>query len=177
MNPTADLTRRIDVYLDAVERNLAHKPDAVRRDILAGLREHIAEALRREGDTPSPGAIERILGGMDAPMDPSTLKPGDPVPTGGPVRAGLGLGQRGGATARSSQCIRLSGARRGVCFRAGAGGRRTGGDGAAGVFSRGVLDPGGDVERGRACHGHDRACGRCTAAAHGMEDRHLGGAA
>ena len=69
MNPTADLTRRIDVYLDAVERNLAHKPDAVRRDILAGLREHIGEALRREGDTPSPGAIERILGGMDAPED------------------------------------------------------------------------------------------------------------
>jgi uncharacterized protein YfaS (alpha-2-macroglobulin family) len=67
MNPTPDPARRIDAYLDAVARNLAHKPDAVRRDILAGLREHIGEALRREGDTPPPGAIERILGGMDAP--------------------------------------------------------------------------------------------------------------
>ena len=39
--------RRVEEYLSAVERQLAHKPAAVRQSVVAGLRDQIGETLRR----------------------------------------------------------------------------------------------------------------------------------
>lgn len=70
MNLSHDITRRIERYLNAVKQHLSHRPAAVRREILAGLREQINEALGRQGqDTPDLNTLERILGEMDAPED------------------------------------------------------------------------------------------------------------
>jgi hypothetical protein len=38
--------RRVEAYLAAVEKHLAHKPAGVRKDVVAGLRNQISEALR-----------------------------------------------------------------------------------------------------------------------------------
>ena len=62
--------RRVEAYLAAVEKQLAHKPAAVRKDVVAGLRNQIAEALRRletEGGEIGLAAVERVLAEMDPP--------------------------------------------------------------------------------------------------------------
>lgn len=61
--------RSVEAYLDAVERHLTHRTAAARREVLSGLRDHIAEAMRRaeaKGEG-SLDAIERILAEMDPP--------------------------------------------------------------------------------------------------------------
>lgn len=62
--------RRIEAYLSAVERHLAHKPAAVRREVVEGLRDHIGESLRRlevEGGEVGLEVVERLLAEMDPP--------------------------------------------------------------------------------------------------------------
>lgn len=64
-----DARRQAERYLREVERNLAGRPAGARKDVVAGLRDHIAEALRRaeeRGETDD-GAVERILADMDLP--------------------------------------------------------------------------------------------------------------
>ncbi len=62
--------RRVEDYLGAVERNLAHKPAAVRREVVAGLRDQIGETLRRletVGAEIGVEAVEQVLADMDPP--------------------------------------------------------------------------------------------------------------
>jgi alpha-2-macroglobulin len=61
--------RRVEEYLRAVERQLAGRPEPARKEVVAGLRDHIAEALRRaeERGERSVEAVERILAEMDPP--------------------------------------------------------------------------------------------------------------
>ncbi len=62
--------RRVEDYLGAVEKHLAHKPAGVRKDVVGGLRNQISEALRRlETDGAEIGleAVERVLAEMDPP--------------------------------------------------------------------------------------------------------------
>ena len=62
--------RRVEAYLAAVEKHLAHKPAGVRKDVVAGLRNQIAEALRGleiEGGEIGLEVVERVLADMDAP--------------------------------------------------------------------------------------------------------------
>ena len=62
--------RRVEEYLGAVEKHLAHKPAGVRKDVVAGLRNQIAEALRGleiEGGEIGLAVVERVLADMDAP--------------------------------------------------------------------------------------------------------------
>ena len=62
--------RRIEEYLGAVEKHLAHKPAAVRKDVVGGLRNQIAEALDRkeiEGGEMGLEIVERVLAEMDPP--------------------------------------------------------------------------------------------------------------
>lgn len=49
MNLPAAVARRMEEYLRAVENNLSAKTPAVRREVVAELRNHILEALRRQG--------------------------------------------------------------------------------------------------------------------------------
>ncbi len=82
MTPAApDPSARIEAYLAAVDLQLAHKPGRVRREILAGLREHIQEALRRQDGAGDPAAaLDRILAAMDAPEE-FAERADSPVPT------------------------------------------------------------------------------------------------
>ena len=62
--------RRVEEYLGAVEKHLAHKPAGVRKDVVGGLRNQIAEALRRleiEGGEIGLEIVERVLAEMDPP--------------------------------------------------------------------------------------------------------------
>ena len=62
--------RRVEEYLAAVEQHLARKPAAVRKDVVGGLRNQIAEALRRlelESDEIGLEVVERVLAEMDPP--------------------------------------------------------------------------------------------------------------
>ena len=61
--------RRVEEYLREVERHLAHKPEAVRKEVVAGLRDHVGEALKRAEERGELGmeVVERILSEMDAP--------------------------------------------------------------------------------------------------------------
>ena len=62
--------RRVEDYLRAVEGHLAHKPAGVRKDVVAGLRSQIAEALQRlelEGGEIGLEVVERVLADMDPP--------------------------------------------------------------------------------------------------------------
>lgn len=68
MNLSAAVTRRMEEYLRAVENNLSAKPPAVRREVVAELRNHILEALRRQGGAePTSAGLEAVLADMDAP--------------------------------------------------------------------------------------------------------------
>ncbi len=62
--------RRIEAYLSAVDQRLAHKPVAVRKEVVEGLRDHIGESLRRlelEGGDVGLDVVERLLAEMDPP--------------------------------------------------------------------------------------------------------------
>ena len=62
--------RRVEEYLGAVEKQLAHKPAGVRKDVVGGLRNQISEALRRlelEGGEIGLEVVERVLAEMDPP--------------------------------------------------------------------------------------------------------------
>ena len=62
--------RRVEDYLGAVRKHLAHKPPAVRQEIVAGLRDQIGETLRRletNGAEIGLEAMERVLAEMDSP--------------------------------------------------------------------------------------------------------------
>ena len=62
--------RRIEAYLSAVEKQLAHKPAEVRKEVVAGLRDHIGESLRRletAGGELGLEVVERLLAEMDPP--------------------------------------------------------------------------------------------------------------
>ena len=62
--------RRVEEYLGAVEKHLAHKPAGVRKDVVGGLRNQISEAVRRlklEGGEIGLEIVERVLAEMDPP--------------------------------------------------------------------------------------------------------------
>jgi uncharacterized protein YfaS (alpha-2-macroglobulin family) len=62
--------RRVEEYLGAVEKHLAHKPATVRKDVVGGLRNQISEALNRlgtEGGEIGLDVVERVLAEMDPP--------------------------------------------------------------------------------------------------------------
>lgn len=69
MNASKATVRRVEEYLREVERHLAHKPPAVRKEVVAGLRDHISEAVRRAAERGEEGleTIEHILAEMDPP--------------------------------------------------------------------------------------------------------------
>ncbi len=67
MNLSTDLQARIETYLNAVDAELAGKPEAARRELLAQLREHITESLRRRGAEPTSADVEAVLAEMDPP--------------------------------------------------------------------------------------------------------------
>ena len=70
MKWSAAAERRVEEYLRAVEQHLAHKPAGVRKDVVAGLRNQIAEALQRlelAGGEVGLEVVERVLGDMDPP--------------------------------------------------------------------------------------------------------------
>lgn len=69
MKWSREVEQRVEAYLREVERHLAHKPAEVRQEVVAGLRDHIAEALRRAGEKGEEGlhVAERILAEMDPP--------------------------------------------------------------------------------------------------------------
>jgi len=65
-----EAVRRIEAYLEAVEKSLAHKPAGVRGDVVGGLRDQINESLRsmaEAGEKIDLEAVERVLGEMDSP--------------------------------------------------------------------------------------------------------------
>jgi len=66
MDIPPSVLRPIEDYLAAVGKRLAHEPEAVRREILDDLREHVMEALRRSGGEVSSESAARVLAQMDA---------------------------------------------------------------------------------------------------------------
>lgn len=70
MNWSKAAERRVEEYLAAVEKHLAHKPAAVRKEVVAGLRDQIGETARRlerEGGEIGLEVVERLLADMDPP--------------------------------------------------------------------------------------------------------------
>lgn len=70
MNWNRTATQRVEEYLAAVERHLAHKPEAVRREVVDGLRNQIAETLQKlevAGGEIGLEVVNRVLAEMDAP--------------------------------------------------------------------------------------------------------------
>lgn len=62
--------RRVEDYLRAVEKQLAGKPAGTRQEVVAGLRDQIAEAVRRleiAGGAIGLETVERVLAEMDPP--------------------------------------------------------------------------------------------------------------
>jgi len=88
--------RRVEEYLGAVERHLAHRPEGERREIVSGLRDHITEARRRAGERgdEESDTVERILADMDPPESFSEaavdMAPGGAAGGGAPNRGGSG---------------------------------------------------------------------------------------
>jgi len=81
MSTRPEFESRIRRYLDAVEKQIATKPAAARREVIDGLRDQIAESLRRTGPEPTIEDLDRIIGEMDAPeCFAEALQ--DPPPTG-----------------------------------------------------------------------------------------------
>jgi len=81
MSTRPEFESRIRRYLDAVEKQIAAKPAAARREVIDGLRDQIAESLHRTGPEPTIEDLERIIGEMDAPeCFAEALQ--DPPPTG-----------------------------------------------------------------------------------------------
>lgn len=86
MNLSDPVVRRLEDYLREVEKNLAHKSPAVRRELLEQLRAHALEGLRRQGgENPGVGEVERVLADMDAPEcfadSPALAAPAVPEPS------------------------------------------------------------------------------------------------
>ena len=70
MNWNRTATQRVEEYLAAVERHLAHKPEAVRREVVDGLRNQIAETLQKlevAGGEIGLEVVNQVLAEMDAP--------------------------------------------------------------------------------------------------------------
>jgi len=83
MNWNEEAVRRIEAYLDEVEKGLAHKPSGVRADVVGGLRDQINESLRQiaeAGGTVDLEAVERVLAEMDAPETFVEGEESTPVP-------------------------------------------------------------------------------------------------
>ena len=67
MNLSPELQNKIENYLNAVDAQLGDKSEAARRELLAQLREHIAEAVRHRSAAPTAADIEAVLAEMDPP--------------------------------------------------------------------------------------------------------------
>ncbi len=69
MKWSREVEQRVEAYLREVEQRLAHKPAAVRQEVVSGLRDHIAEAMNRAREKGEEGlhVAERILAEMDPP--------------------------------------------------------------------------------------------------------------
>jgi hypothetical protein len=81
MNLPQDAERRLDVYLRAVERRLSRKDPRERGELIAELRDHALEALRRRaGERPSLADVECVLADMDPPESFADPSPPEPVP-------------------------------------------------------------------------------------------------
>ncbi len=84
-----EAVKRIEAYLDEVEKGLAHKPSGVRADVVGGLRDQIHSSLRQiaeAGGAVDLEAVERVLAEMDAPETFAEGEESAPVIQ----RAGLG---------------------------------------------------------------------------------------
>lgn len=93
MNPRPEIERRIETYLNAVDRHLAGRDPAARKEMLEALRGHIRDALRQKaGESPARADIEAVLADMDDPAtfaaDGAPPSPAPPLAT--PARAGAG---------------------------------------------------------------------------------------
>lgn len=85
MNLTPDVKAKIESHLNAVRANLAGQEEAVQNEVLEGLRDHINEALARQGGPITVEAVQAVLDGMD---DPASYAE-EPARTGtGPVAIG-----------------------------------------------------------------------------------------
>ncbi len=76
------LAERVERYLAAVEQHLKDKSPEVRQEVVAGLRDHIMEALRRaQEEGAEEEALDRILAEMDPPesYSESDSESGDPA--------------------------------------------------------------------------------------------------
>ncbi|MCX6878263.1 MAG: MG2 domain-containing protein [Verrucomicrobia bacterium] len=62
-----DVRASIEKHLQAVREHLSDKEEAIRNEILEGLRDHINETLTRDGGPITLARIEAILAGMDEP--------------------------------------------------------------------------------------------------------------
>jgi alpha-2-macroglobulin len=68
MRLTPDAQNRMDTYLREIEKHLARKDEPVRKELLAELREHIEEALRRRcPERAEKTDVEAVLSEMDPP--------------------------------------------------------------------------------------------------------------
>jgi uncharacterized protein YfaS (alpha-2-macroglobulin family) len=67
MNLSSDLQAKIETYLDAVAAQLGGQSAAARQELLAELREHIAEAVHRRSPAPTAADVEAVLAELDPP--------------------------------------------------------------------------------------------------------------
>ena len=69
MKNRADVMRRVEAYLQEVERHLAGRTADVREEVVRGLRDHLLEAIRRveESGPATIEQVEQIIAEMDPP--------------------------------------------------------------------------------------------------------------
>jgi alpha-2-macroglobulin len=92
MKNDPSIQQKIDAYLEAVEARLQNRPDPVRRDIIAGLREQIHESIMAAGgEATSPDEVDRIIGELDGPeeFEEGTITPAPAAASSG-VSSGSG---------------------------------------------------------------------------------------
>ena len=67
MKLTPDVKAQIEEHLQAVREHLGDKEESVRNEILEGLRDHINEALARQGGPVTAESVRAVLDGLDDP--------------------------------------------------------------------------------------------------------------
>lgn len=85
MNLTPEVKARIEQHLQAVRAHLGDKEETVQNEVLEGLRDHINEALARQGGPVTVAAVQAVLDEMDDPASYAEEPPRvgiAPVPAG-----------------------------------------------------------------------------------------------
>lgn len=67
MKLTPDAKAQIEEHLQAVREHLGDKEESVRNEVLEGLRDHIDEALARQGGPVTAESVRAVLDGLDDP--------------------------------------------------------------------------------------------------------------